>query len=290
MKQRQLGPNGPLVGTIGVGGMPMSVKSDAERVSREDGIAVLARAAELGLTLWDTADAYCQNDGETGHNERLFAAALKSLPTDLRDTIVVATKGGHIRPNGEWVTDGRPEHLRAALDASLVALELDAIPLYQFHRPDPKVNFADSVGVLREALDAGKIQFAGLSNVSVEQIRSPEGDRGDKEEQHAEKDDAQRNRDDQPCGGESKRLQRSGTVDTHRDHRYLQAQGKAQQLGNARIDAVDKHADLPGADDPPGLRCNDQQHEVEQRQQQHGVRYIMLEQPDHGSVSRPTPL
>ena len=170
MQQRQLGPHGPMVGAIGLGGMPMSIKGDADRVSQSEGIAVLTRAAELGLTLWDTADAYCQNDGETGHNERLFAAALKSLPSDLRDTIVVATKGGHVRPNGDWVTDGRPEHLREALDASLKALELDAIPLHQFHRPDPKVDFADSVGVLREALDAGKIQFAGLSNVSVEQI------------------------------------------------------------------------------------------------------------------------
>lgn len=170
MKQRQLGPNGPLVGAIGLGGMPMSIKSDEDRVSREEGMQVLTRAAELGLTLWDTADAYCQNDSETGHNERLFAAALKQLPADLRDSVVVATKGGHIRPDGKWVTDGRPQHLREALDASLKALELDVIPLYQFHRPDPNVDYADSVGVLREALDAGKIQFAGLSNVSVEQI------------------------------------------------------------------------------------------------------------------------
>ena len=170
MKQRQLGPNGPLVGAIGLGGMPMSIKPDDQRVSQSEGVAVLTRAAELGVTLWDTADAYCQNNSETGHNERLFAAALQSLPSDLRDTIVVATKGGHVRPDGKWVTNGRPEHLRAALDASLKALQLEAIPLYQFHRPDPEVPFADSVGVLREALDAGKIQFAGLSNVSVEQI------------------------------------------------------------------------------------------------------------------------
>ena len=172
MKQRQLGPNGPMVGAIGLGGMPMSIKPNDKRVSQSEGIAVLTRAAELGVTLWDTADAYCQDDSETGHNERLFAAALKSLPADLRDTIVVATKGGHIRPDGKWVTDGRPEHLREALDASLKALELDVIPLYQFHRPDPNVPFTDSVGVLREALDAGKIQFAGLSNVSVEQIET----------------------------------------------------------------------------------------------------------------------
>lgn len=168
MKQRQLGPDGPLVGAIGLGGMPLSVK--AERPSEADAVRLLTRAAELGMTLWDTADAYCLNDSETGHNERLFAAAFHALPSDLKSRVVLATKGGHIRPEGKWVTDGRPEHLRAALDASLKALNLETIPLYQFHRPDPKVPFGDSVGVLREALDAGKIQFAGLSNVSVAQI------------------------------------------------------------------------------------------------------------------------
>ncbi|MBW3635459.1 MAG: aldo/keto reductase [Armatimonadetes bacterium] len=168
MKQRQLGPDGPLVGAIGLGGMPLSVKAD--RPSEADAVRLLTRAAELGMTLWDTADAYCLNDSETGHNERLFAAAFHALPSDLKSRVVLATKGGHIRPEGKWVTDGRPEHLRAALDASLKALNLETIPLYQFHRPDPKVPFGDSVGVLREALDAGKIQFAGLSNVSVAQI------------------------------------------------------------------------------------------------------------------------
>lgn len=168
MKQRQLGPNGPLVGAIGLGGMPLSIKTD--RPSEADAVRILTRAAELGMTLWDTADAYCLNDTETGHNERLFASAFHALPSDLKAKVVLATKGGHIRPDGQWVTDGRPEHLRAALDASLKALKLETIPLYQFHRPDPKVPFADSVGVLREALDAGKIQFAGLSNVSVAQI------------------------------------------------------------------------------------------------------------------------
>lgn len=148
--------------------MPLSVKQD--RPSEADAVRLLTRAAELGMTLWDTADAYCLNDTETGHNERLFAAAYHALPSDLKSKVVLATKGGHIRPDGAWVTDGRPEHIREALDASLKALKLDTIPLYQFHRPDPKVPFADSVGVLREALDAGKIQYAGLSNVSVAQI------------------------------------------------------------------------------------------------------------------------
>lgn len=146
----------------------MSIKSD--RPTQAESVRLLTRAAELGMTLWDTADAYALNDTEVGHNERLFAAAYAALPSDLRERVVLATKGGHIRPGGAWVTDGRPEHLREALDASLKALDLDVIPLYQFHRPDPKVPFGDSVGVLREALDAGKIRFAGLSNVSVAQI------------------------------------------------------------------------------------------------------------------------
>jgi aryl-alcohol dehydrogenase-like predicted oxidoreductase len=168
MKIRQLGPDGLQVGAIGLGGMPMSVKKD--RPSQQDAIRVLTRAAELGMTLWDTADAYCLDNSEAGHNERLFAAAFRQLPADLRTRVVLATKGGHVRPGGSWDTDGRPVHLRQALDASLQALNVDSIPLYQFHRPDPKVPFADSVGVLREAMDAGKIQFAGLSNVSVAQI------------------------------------------------------------------------------------------------------------------------
>lgn len=168
MKQRQLGPTGPQVGAIGLGAMPLSVKAD--RPSEQDAIRLLTRAAELGMTLWDTADAYCLDDTEAGHNERLLGKAYHALPTDLKSKVVLATKGGHIRPGGSWQTDGRPEHLREALNASLKALGVDSIPLYQFHRPDPKVPFADSVGVLREALDAGKIQFAGLSNVSVAQI------------------------------------------------------------------------------------------------------------------------
>jgi aryl-alcohol dehydrogenase-like predicted oxidoreductase len=148
--------------------MPLSIKED--RPSPEAAYRVLCRAAELGVTLWDTADAYCRDDSETGHNERLFAAARKSLPADLRERIVIATKGGHVRPEGRWETDGRPAHLRAALEASLRALDTDCIDLYQFHRPDPKVPFADSIGALAEAKRAGKIRYAGLSNVSVAQI------------------------------------------------------------------------------------------------------------------------
>ncbi|RYX83355.1 aldo/keto reductase [bacterium] len=168
MKQRILGPSGLSVGEIGLGGMPMSVRHD--RPSEADSIKTIHRATELGMTLWDTADAYCIDDTETGHNERLFAKAKASLPADLREKVVIATKGGHIRPEGRWDQNARPEYLLTALDASLKALDTDVIDVWQFHRPDPKVPFADSVGAFAEAHKAGKVRFVGLSNVSAAQI------------------------------------------------------------------------------------------------------------------------
>ena len=108
--------------------------------------------------------------GETGHNERLIARALASYPGDTTG-VLVATKGGHVRPgDGSWQVDGSPAHLRQAADASLKALGVEAIGLYQFHRPDPKVPYAESIGTLRELLDEGKIRLAGISNATIEQI------------------------------------------------------------------------------------------------------------------------
>ena len=168
MKQRVLGSSGLSVGEIGLGGMPMSVRT--ERPSEADAIQVLVRATELGMTLWDTADAYCINDSETGHNERLLAKAKAALPADLRQQVVIATKAGHVRPEGRWVCNGDPKYLRGALEASLKALNADVIDLWQFHRPDPNVPFADSVGVFAEARQQGKVRHIGLSNVSPQQI------------------------------------------------------------------------------------------------------------------------
>lgn len=170
MKQRQLGPEGPLVGAIGLGGMPMSVTQS--RPPEAESVKILLRAAELGVTLWDTADAYCLDDSETGHNERIFGEALRQLSSADRAQVIVATKGGHVRPGGRWETDGRPEHIREALDASLKALGVERIDLYQFHRPDPKVDFLDTVEAFASAYQAGKVRFVGLSNVNVEQIDS----------------------------------------------------------------------------------------------------------------------
>jgi len=150
--------------------MPMSVTRT--RPTTQESVRVLLAAADAGVTFWDTADAYCIDDSETGHNERLMGQALRELPSSLRAEVVVATKGGHIRPEGRWDHDGRPSHIREAVDASLKALSVDQIDLYQFHRPDPNVPFEDSIGAFAEARAQGKVKFVGISNVSAAQIDS----------------------------------------------------------------------------------------------------------------------
>jgi aryl-alcohol dehydrogenase-like predicted oxidoreductase len=165
MRTRKIGQIS--VGAIGLGGMPMSIEG---RPDEERSIRTIHAALDAGVTLIDTADAYHLHAGETGHNERLIAKALASYAGDSSD-VLVATKGGHLRPgDGSWIVDGSPEHLRAAAEASLKALGVDAIGLYQFHRPDPKVPYAESIGAVKELLDAGKIRMAGISNATIEQI------------------------------------------------------------------------------------------------------------------------
>lgn len=123
---------------------------------------LLVRALDLGHNFFDTADSYGPNVSET-----LIAEALHPYPEGL----VIGTKGGLTRPSRHrWDEDGRPEHLRRALDGSLKRLRLERIDLYQFHAPDPKVPFADSVGTLAELQRAGKIRHLGVSNVTVRQL------------------------------------------------------------------------------------------------------------------------
>jgi aryl-alcohol dehydrogenase-like predicted oxidoreductase len=152
---------------VGLGCMPMSTKPDRDE-SRS--LATIAAALDAGVTLFDTADAYALDEAELGHNEELLGRALAG-----RDDVVVATKGGHVRRGEEWELDGRPEHLKAACEASLRRLGVETIFLYQYHRPDPAVPFAESVGALRELRDEGKILHAGLSNVDAAQIEEALG-------------------------------------------------------------------------------------------------------------------
>jgi aryl-alcohol dehydrogenase-like predicted oxidoreductase len=156
------------VGAIGLGGMPMSIEG---RPDEQRSVATIHAALEAGVTLIDTADAYHRDANEVGHNESLIARALASYGGDASG-VLVATKGGHLRPgDGSWTRNGDPAYLKQACEASIKRLGVEAIGLYQFHRPDPGVPFADSVGALRELLDEGKIVRAGLSNVDPGQIR-----------------------------------------------------------------------------------------------------------------------
>jgi aryl-alcohol dehydrogenase-like predicted oxidoreductase len=165
MPTRRIG--GVRVSAIGLGAMPMSLSG---RPDEARSVRTIHAALDAGVTLIDTADAYSVDGSEVGHNERLVAKALGAWPGG-RDGVLVATKGGHTRPGREWGLDGRPEHLRRACEASLRALGVEAIGLYQFHRPDPKVPFAESVGALAELKAAGKVRLVGISNVSVDQAR-----------------------------------------------------------------------------------------------------------------------
>ena len=165
MQQRPIGSR--TVSAIGLGGMPMSIEGRPERVRS---IATIHAALDAGVTLIDTADAYHEHADEIGHNETLIAEALRSYGDDTSG-VLVATKGGHLRPgDGSWTLNGRPEYIKEAARASARRLGVEAIGLYQFHRPDPSVPYAESVGALRELLDEGVIEMAGISNASIAQI------------------------------------------------------------------------------------------------------------------------
>ncbi|MFC7721780.1 aldo/keto reductase [Nonomuraea recticatena] len=157
------------VSAIGLGAMPMSVAGHMPDEGRS--IRTIHAALDAGVTLIDTADAYAPTTAETGHNERLVARALELWSGD-RDTVLVATKGGHTRTGGDgWGLDGSRDYLRRACERSLKALGVEAIGLYQHHRPDPAVPYEESIGALRELLDEGKIRLAGISNADPAQIR-----------------------------------------------------------------------------------------------------------------------
>jgi len=166
MRARLLGD--VTVSCIGLGGMPMSIEG---RPDEARSIATIHAALDAGITLIDTADAYHLTATDVGHNESLIARALSSYGGDTSN-VLVATKGGHLRPgDGSWTLDGSPKHLFEAADASLKRLGVEAIGLYQFHRPDPKTPYEDSIGAIRDLLDAGKIRMAGISNANPAQIK-----------------------------------------------------------------------------------------------------------------------
>jgi aryl-alcohol dehydrogenase-like predicted oxidoreductase len=165
MQQRPIGDR--TVSAIGLGEMPLSIEG---RPDRRQAITTIHASLDAGVTIIDTADAYSLGVQEHGHGEELVAEALAAYggPTD---DVLVATKGGHRRPgDGSWTVHGDPAYVKEACEASLKRLGVEAIGLYQYHRPDPSVPWAQSVGALADLLDEGKILMAGVSNATVAQI------------------------------------------------------------------------------------------------------------------------
>ena len=171
-------PNAAEAGTIDVGGDltvnrlgfgAMRITGDGiwgEPADAERAKNALRRAVELGVNFIDTADSYGPDV-----SERLIAETLHPYS----DNLVIATKGGLVRPGpGRWDADGRPEHLREALEGSLRRLRVDMIDLYQLHRPDPKVPLKESIGFLAEMKNEGKIRHVGISNATEDQLREAE--------------------------------------------------------------------------------------------------------------------
>ncbi|MCX5206151.1 aldo/keto reductase [Streptomyces sp. NBC_00237] len=166
MRTRSIGDT--QVSAVGLGGMALSVEG---RPDERQAVATVHAALDAGVTLIDTADAYCLDSGDFGHNESLIARAIASYGGDTSD-VLIATKGGHVRTaDGGWPLNGSPAYLKRACEASLKRLGAETIGLYQFHRPDPGVPIVDSVGALRDLLDEGKIRHAGVSNFSPAQIK-----------------------------------------------------------------------------------------------------------------------
>ena len=169
MKTRTLGPFD--VSAIGLGCMPMSMNNDHEYPSREESVATIHAALDAGVTLLDTADIYAPSWDTFGHNEELVAAALHAYGT-LPDGLVVATKGGITRgPGDTWGRDGSMSYLRSAVEGSLRRLGRDVIDLYQWHRPDRSMDYAEVVGNFAALVQEGKVRCVGISNANVEEIR-----------------------------------------------------------------------------------------------------------------------
>ncbi|MGF1482452.1 MAG: aldo/keto reductase [Cyanophyceae cyanobacterium] len=165
MDSKRLGTTEIEISAIGLGGMPLSLST---RPPVAQALAVIHRALDLGVTLIDTADSYCQDESDKHHNERLITKALQHYQGDTSQ-VTVATKGGLMRPRGEWTSNGNPEHLRETIRASYEALA-GPITLWQYHSPDPNYTIAESLAPVKAAVAEGLVRYVGVSNFSVEQI------------------------------------------------------------------------------------------------------------------------
>lgn len=168
METKKLGNTEIAISAIGLGGMPMSLK---DRPPRSQAIQVIHKALDLGVTFIDTADSYCKDESDKHHNENLISQALSEYDGNTSQ-VIVATKGGLMRPNGSWTRNGNPEHLREAIRVSFEALGGEKpIDVWQYHAPDPDYKLKDSLAPAKEAVEKGMIRYIGVSNFSVEQIK-----------------------------------------------------------------------------------------------------------------------
>lgn len=168
MKNKQLGNTNFNISAIGLGGMQLSLTG---RPTEAQSIAVIHRALDLGVTLIDTADSYCQDQSDKHHNEELIAKALQQYTGDIR-AVTIATKGGLMRPQGSWTRNGNPHHLRKTIRESFEALGgQKPIDLWQYHAPDPSYTIEVALAPAKEAVEEGIIRFVGVSNFSVDQIK-----------------------------------------------------------------------------------------------------------------------
>ena len=168
MKTRTLGPY--TVSAIGLGAMPFSLNNEHRYPTEDEAIATIHAALDAGVTLIDTADCYAPEWDQMGHNERIVGKAVRTWGGD-RDSVVIATKGGITRSEGNvWGRDGSMEYLRSAVEKSLRNLGVEAIDLYQYHRPDRWRTYGEVVehfGILQQE---GKVRAVGISNANVEEI------------------------------------------------------------------------------------------------------------------------
>lgn len=166
MQTTTLGPTDRSVSAIGFGAMHLSLEG---RPSEEDAIDVIHHVLDRGVTFIDTADSYCTDESDKHHGERLVRKALDAYDGDTSH-VVVATKGGLMRPNGRWTRNGDPDHIRTTIRESVDALGGAPIDLWQHHAPDASVPVEESLQPVRDAVDEGRIRHVGVSNYSVEQI------------------------------------------------------------------------------------------------------------------------
>jgi|SRR6478609_4029739 len=167
MRTRRIGPDGPTVSVIGLGGMLLSING---RPPADQSARVIKMAVDSGMTLFDTADSYCLDENEMGHNERLLSLGLEGR----RDSVVVTTTLGIRRPGGAWTVDSDPDYLIESVERSLKNQRVEALDLVFLYASDMRVPYEESVGALARLREIGKIKQVGLCNVDLVLLKKAE--------------------------------------------------------------------------------------------------------------------